>query len=69
MLSKFTLFVEEVVIFLKLKKYCVFMVVALSTGSCYDLGFNQHQAIEFVKNYSSLNGIELVFANPKEPFK
>jgi hypothetical protein len=43
------------------------MVVAISTGSCYDLKLTKNDAIRFIQKYSNkINGIELLFATPKE---
>ena len=46
----------------------LFMVVAISTGCCYDLKFTQQlEAIQFIKKYP-VDGIELLFASPKDLF-
>ena len=41
------------------------MVVAISIGSCYDLRLNYSEAIKFIQKYA-VDGIELVFATPKD---
>lgn len=41
------------------------MITAISVGSCYDLKMSRKEAVNFIHNYA-VNGIELVFATPKE---
>jgi endonuclease IV len=43
------------------------MVIAISVGSCYDLKLERNDTIRFIQKYSDkINGIELLFATPKE---
>jgi len=44
------------------------MVIAISIGTCFDLHLNYSQAINFVKGFSGAEGIELLFATPKDLF-
>ena len=44
------------------------MVVVISIGACFDLKLNYSQAINFVKGFSGVEGIELLFATPKDLF-
>lgn len=41
------------------------MVIVISTGSCYDLKLSYPKAIKFISSYG-VDGIELVFATPKD---
>ena len=41
------------------------MVVAISVGACYDLRLSYPEAIKFIQKYP-VNGIELLFAAPKD---
>jgi endonuclease IV len=41
------------------------MAVYISTGSCFNLGLNRIESIEFVGNYQ-VNGLELMLAYPQE---
>ena len=46
------------------------MVIAISAGACYDLKLGRNDAIRFIQKYSDkINGIELLFATPKELLK
>ena len=43
------------------------MVIAISTGSCYDLGLNPLESIHFLEKYKHLiQGIEVALATPQE---
>ena len=43
------------------------MVVAISTGCCFDLKLNTLQSIHFLEKYASLiDGVELLLGTPKE---
>jgi len=41
------------------------MVVAISTGCCYDLKLNKLESIHFLEKYP-VDGVELMFAQPKD---
>ena len=41
------------------------MIVAISVGACYDLRLSYSEAIKFIQHYS-VDGIELLFAAPKD---
>lgn len=41
------------------------MVVAISTGCCYDLKLNKLESIHFLEKYP-IDGVELMFAQPKD---
>ncbi len=43
------------------------MTISISTGCCFDLKLTQLESINFLEKYSSLiDGVELLFATPKE---
>ena len=41
------------------------MVVAISTGCCYDLKLNELESVHFLEKYP-IDGLELLFASPEE---
>ncbi len=48
-----------------LSNYNLFMVVAISTGCCFDLGLGRLESIHFLEKYP-IDGVELMIAFPNE---